>query len=175
MEQENYFDDIISNKEHFYDIPDCISECYDYKDLIEKALKLTNGQLNLESFSCSAKGMEFQFELKVNQDSNIITVKKASDYVDANGLIMGLNQILKTSRIVSDKKFVDLVGGPVDFGVAYISVTKEMELAKKGMIWRNDQFYLDFTESQKSNTKANNLENNNENPKTQKKPWWKIW
>jgi len=175
MEQTNYFNDIISNEEHFYDMPDCISECSDYKDLIEKAFELTNGQLNLEFFECSEKGDEFQINLKVNQDSNTISVKKVSDYVDAEGLIYGLNQILKSNRIESNKRFVDLVGGPVDFGVAYISINKEVELAENGMIWRDDKIYIDFKESQKLNSDSNILKTITEKPITQKKPWWKIW
>lgn len=36
MEQKNYFNDLISNDDHFYDLPDCLSGCADYKELIEK-------------------------------------------------------------------------------------------------------------------------------------------
>jgi len=175
MEKSNYFNDIISNDEHFYDMPDCISGCSDYKDLLGKSFDLTNGQLHLGAFECSDTGDEFHFKLKVNMHLHKMSVLKVSDYVDAKGLILGLNKILESNKIESNKKFVDLVGGPVDFGVAYISLEKELELAQNGMIWRDDQFYLDAAEYQKSNSDSTVLELVTAKPRSSKKPWWKFW
>ena len=173
MEQKNYFNNLISNEEHFYDIPDCISECSDYKDLIEKSFNLTEGQLVLDSFKCSEEDGTFLFELTVNQNPESFKVKKVSDYVDTNGLIAGLNNILNNSRLKTQKRFIDLVGGPVDFGIAFISPDKEMNLARNGMIWRNDQFYVDNENSKMSN----NIKSDDKvkPTKSENKPWWKVW
>jgi hypothetical protein len=175
MEQKNYFNNLISNEEHFYDLPDCISECSDYKDLIEKSFALTDGRLTMESFKCSESETAFLFELIVNQKPENFEVKKISDYVDTNGLISGLNSILTNSMVKTQNRFIDLVGGPVDFGIAFISPEKEMNLAKNGMIWRNDQFYADY-ENIKSPDKTTLDDKVKVNStKSERKPWWKIW
>lgn len=99
----------------------------------------------MEKFICSAEGNRYLFELTVNQNHEKFEVIIVSDYVDTNNLILGLNSgILKNSEFITEKRFVDLVGGPVDFGIAFISKDKEMSLAKNGMIWRDDQFFIDF-------------------------------
>jgi len=173
MELKNYFNNLISNEEHFYDIPDCISECSDYKGLIENSFGLTDGLLALHSFKCTDNEAKFIFDLIVNEKPENFEVNKVSDYVDTNGLISGLNSILQNSNAQTKNRFIDLVGGPVDFGIAFISPDKEMNLAKSGMIWRNDQFYIDYknlnmTDHIKSVDKV-------EPKKSQNKPWWKIW
>ncbi|HQW96109.1 MAG TPA: hypothetical protein PLU58_09925 [Saprospiraceae bacterium] len=172
MEQKNYFNDLITNDEHFHDIPDCISSCVDYKELIEKSFLLTNGLLNLESFVCSEETNKYLFHLTVNHKFTEFQVNIVSDYVDANNLIAGLNFIIINSGVKTEKRFIDLVGGPVDFGVAFISKDKEMNLAKNGMIWRDDQFYIDFDKTNNSHDIDKSLTRTIE---PQNKPWWKVW
>lgn len=173
MEQKNYFNNLISNREHFYDVPDCISECSDYKELIENSFGLTDGLLALQSFKCTDNDAKFMFELIVNEKPENFELNKVSDYVDTNGLISGLNLILQNSNVQTENRFIDLVGGPVDFGIAFITPDKEMNLAKSGMIWRNDQFYIDYENSKKSD----NIKSVDEvePKKSENKPWWKIW
>ena len=173
MEEPNYFNNIISNKEYFYEMPDCISECKDYKDLIQQSMNLTNGQLSLETFECVDQEKTYQLNLKINSKENSISVKKISDYVDADGLIIGLNSILKSSSMKTEKKFIQLVGGPVDFGVALVTSEKEMELAKGGLIWRNDLFYKEYEQMQSQPPKSADTNIVKEQKVT--KPWWKIW
>jgi len=173
MEKKNYFNNLISNEEHFYDIPDCISECSDYKELIENSFGLTEGLLKLQSFKCTDTETKYVFELTVNEKSENFEVNKVSDYVDTNGLISGLNSILNSSNVQTQNRFIDLVGGPVDFGIAFVSPEKEMNLAKSGMIWRNDQFYIDYENSNKPGSiKSDDI---GKSTKSKNKPWWKIW
>lgn len=173
MEKKNYFNNLISNEEHFYDLPDCISECTDYKELIENSFGLTEGLLKLQSFKCTDTGAQYLFEITVNEKSESFEVNKVSDYVDTNGLISGLNSILNSSNIQTQNRFIDLVGGPVDFGIAFVSPDKEMNLAKSGMIWRDDQFYIDYETSKNPENKESNDAGKPTKPKN--KPWWKMW
>lgn len=175
MGQKNYFNDLISNDEHFYDMPDCISECADYKDLIEKSFGLTAGQLNLDSFKCYEQDNKYLFELSVNQNQEKFAVNKISDYVDAKSLILGLNLVLKNNNIVTNKRFIELVGGPVDFGIAFISIDKEMNLAKNGLIWRDKQFYIDFENAKGENKNEPSSKTKPEISKPSNESWWKIW
>ena len=174
MEQKNYFNNLISNEEHFYAVPDCISECSDYKELIEQSFNLTDGQLILESFNCSESETTYIFELTVNKSTEKFEVKKISDSVDTNGLILGLNSILINRGVITQNRFVDLVGGPVDFGIAFISPDKEMNLAKNGLVWRNDQFYIEFENAKMLSDVKSDDELDVKMGKFEKKPWWKL-
>ena len=132
----NYFKDIITNEEHFIDLPDCIATGQDYKETIEKSFKITNGLLQLDEFNWAKNNGRFEFDLTVNRKQVKFSVEIASDFVDSNGVIDGLNHILDEIGYEGDKRFCDLNGGVADFGVAFITREKEAELAKNDLIWR---------------------------------------
>ena len=132
----NYLNDIITDEDFFYDMPDCISCANDYESLIENSLKLTDGILKLERFNSEDKDNKFLFELIVNNQTIKFSLENQSDYVDSEGLITALNMILDTLDIEGNRIFCDVNGGTIDFGVAFITPEKEKELASNGLIWR---------------------------------------
>ncbi len=132
----NYFNDLISNDEHFIDMPDCIVDGSSYEETIEKSFKITNEILKLDKFSWSITNGRFEFNLIANGNPANFSVEIVSDYVDSNGLIAGLNKILKESGYKGEKQFCDINGGVADFGVAFITKDKENELASQGLIYR---------------------------------------
>lgn len=132
----NYFNDLISNDEHFIDMPDCIADGSSYEETIEKSFKITNGILNLNEFSWSNNNGRFEFNMVVNGKPANFSVEIMSDYIDSNGLIEGLNKILQENGYKGERNFCDINGGVADFGVAFISKEKEKELASQGMIYR---------------------------------------
>lgn len=175
MSRPNYFNDIINNQEYFYDLPDCISSCEDYKELIEKSFQLTNGKLTLEAFSCKNQEGKYFLEITVNDTHQAIVVDQISDYADGKNLVQGLNQILIAVLPSTDRRFCEAGGGSVDFGIAFIPPAKEYELAKSGLIWRPATFFAEyesaiFTEQARANQST---KPSNQKPST--KPWWKFW
>ncbi len=132
----NAFNDLISNDEHFIGLPDCIADGSSYEKTIEKSFNITNGILKLDKFSWSNNNGRFEFNLIVNGNPANFSVEIVSDYVDSNGLIAGLNKVLKESGYEGEKQLCDVNGGVADFGVAFITKGKEKELASKGLIWR---------------------------------------
>ena len=132
----NYFNDIITDEQHFIDMPDCIADGSSYRDTFNKAFNLTNGLLHLNDFKWSEHNGRYDFELKVNDKIHNFSVDIASDYVDSNNTIAGLNQVLIDSGYTGDNRFCDINGGIADFGIAFITKEKESELAQQGLIWR---------------------------------------
>lgn len=132
----NYFNDIISDSEHFIDMPDCIADGGSYQETLEKAFNLTQGILSLEDFQWTQNDKKYDFTLKVNGTTHQFSVDIVSDYVDSNNTIAGLNQILVASGYTGENSFCDLNGGAADFGIAFITKEKEAELAQQGLIWR---------------------------------------
>lgn len=79
---------------------------------------------------------KYEFNLFANGKPVNFSVEVMSDYVDSNGLITGLNQILQEIGYEGENQFCDINGGVADFGVAFITKEKEKELASQGLIWR---------------------------------------
>jgi hypothetical protein len=132
----NYFNDIITDEQHFIDMPDCIADGSSYRETLDKAFNLTNGLLHLNDFKWSESNGRYDFELNVNDKIHHFSVDIASDYVDSNNTIAGLNQVLIDSGYTGDNRFCDINGGVADFGIAFITKEKEPELAQQGLIWR---------------------------------------
>jgi len=143
----NYLDDIISDEEFFFGVPDCIFHGNDYKEHIEKAFNLTKGILNLEKFESDKiqkmigvePGYIYDFNLTVNGKNENFHVQRMSDYVDGLRLIEGLNQILKNSGYAGDKYFYEIHGSVFDFGIAFTNKEKEEELIEAELIYRPNQ------------------------------------
>ncbi len=134
----NYFNDIITDNEFFAGLPDCISEAADYSEEIQKSCEITNGILVFESLNGSKVGNKYKFDLFINGRSFDFDVDIVSDYIDGNGLVNGMNSILAKAGYEEGKRFCDVSGGVLDFGIAFISPEKEKELAVNGLIWRKD-------------------------------------
>jgi hypothetical protein len=132
----NIFNDIILDSEYFIHPYECIHGDYDYKEIIEKAIGLTGGILELNNFFSKCNIEEFEYNLEVNNKSVNIFVQIFSNYVDSNGLISGLNIILEEIGYSGDKYFCDLIGDISEFGIAFITKEQEIELAKQGLISR---------------------------------------
>ena len=140
----NYFNDIILDSEFFLDLPDCITDGNAYKEKFENAFKLTNGILQLGAFSWEAANGKYEFQLEVNNRPVNISLAAISDYVDSDGLIAGLNEILRVTGYEGDRHFCDINGGVADFGVAFITPSQEGQLAEKGLIYR-DPYKVDVS------------------------------
>jgi len=132
----NYFNDIITDDQHFIDVPDCIADGSSYQDTFEKAFNLTNGFLSLQDLTWFENKGRYDFELKVKDKIHKFSLDIVSDYVDSNNTIAGLNQILLDSGYTGDERFCDLNGGVADFGIAFITPLKEARLAEEGLIYR---------------------------------------
>ena len=133
------FNDIISSEEYFIGLPDCIADGNDYKNDIENSFLLTKGILKLNGFSSAENDGRFEFDLIVNDKPENFSVEIMSDYIDSDGLINGLNELLVKCGYNGSKKFCDINGGIADFGVSFITKDQEIKLALEGMIWREEQ------------------------------------
>lgn len=134
----NYFNGLITDDEHFIDVPDCIADGSCYKETIEKSFKITQGILQLDEFSWVKNIEKFDFTLTVNGKEAGFSVAIVSDYIDSLGLIEGLNIVLNESGYSGDRRFCDINGEVADFGIAFITFAKEKELATQGLIWRSE-------------------------------------
>jgi hypothetical protein len=132
----NCFKDIIADNEFFYDLPDCISEAAGYTDNIQRSCEITNGVLVFESCNATEVNNKYKFHLTINETNFDFEVEIYSDTVDAGGLVDGLNGILVRSGYAGERRFCNVNGEVLDFGIAFISPEKEQELASKGFIWR---------------------------------------
>lgn len=171
----NDFKDIIADNEYFIDLPDCIADGNDYKETIENSFKITNGVLKLDNFSWSTNNERFEFDLIANGKPTKFSVAIMSDYVDNDGVIDGLNKILKESHYKGERKFCDIYGSTADFGVAFISIEKEFELAKEDLIWRDEGFFSEFVKLN-NNESVKSIETDKSIEDLENaKPWWKFW
>jgi len=132
----NVFKNIIMDQEFFTYSPDCIADGDSYKELIEKAFELTKGILNLDKFDWQSTADELQFQLLVNGSTQHFSVDIIADYVDSLGIITGFNQILENVGYRGSRQFCDTDGGVADFGIAFITVAQEAELAGGDLILR---------------------------------------
>ena len=132
----NYFNDIITENQFFIDIPDCISDGNDYKETLEKSFLLTKGILELNNFESEELDGRFRFAIIVNNKATEFSVEISGDYVDSDGIISGLNKILKESEYEGNNYFCDLNGDIADFAVAFINSNEEQELISQGLIYR---------------------------------------
>ena len=78
------------------------------------------------------------FDPFINGRSFDFDVDIVSDYIDGNGLVNGMNSILAKAGYEEGKRFCDVSGGVLDFGIAFISPEKEKELAVNGLIWMKE-------------------------------------
>ena len=138
----HYFNDLISDEEHFIDVPDCIADGSSYKETFENSFNITQGILKLDEFSWTKNNEKFEFELVVNGKAAGFSVCIASDYVDSSGLIEGLNNLLNECGYSGDKRFCDINGGVADFGIAFITKEKESDLVTQGLIWRSEEWKI---------------------------------
>lgn len=138
------FNKIITDKEFFGTIPDCIFEGKDYEEHFQDAFQLTNGLLQMEAFAASTSEDEehFNFVLIVSGREEKMSVRISSDYIHGEDFVNGLNAILKNAAYAGEKQFCDLSGNEIDFGIAFISRDKEQQLAEQDLIWRPYGYFL---------------------------------
>lgn len=132
----NVFNNLISDNEYFIHPYECIYDSQDYKAIIEKAIELTNGILELTKFSCKCNIEEFEYHLEINKKTVYIYAQIYSNYIDSHGLITGLNVILEEIGYDGNKHFCDLIGEVTEFGLAFITQEQELELARQRLISR---------------------------------------
>ena len=135
----NCFKDIIADNEFFFDLPDCISEAADYTENIQRSCEITNGILVFKSCNATEVEGKYRFDLMINDTQFGFDVEIYSDTIDAGGLVEGMNEILTKAGYAGERRFCNVNGEVLDFGIAFISPEKEQELAANGYIWRSDE------------------------------------
>ena len=80
----NYFNDLISDEEHFIDVPDCIADGSSYKETLKIRLISLRGILKLDEFSWT-KNNENLNSVGCKWKAAGFSVCIASDYVDSSG------------------------------------------------------------------------------------------
>ena len=71
----NYFNDIITDEQHFIDLPDCVNDGSSYKETIEKAFNLTKGLLSLDEFNWKLNDGNYELDLVVNGQPHSFSVQ----------------------------------------------------------------------------------------------------
>ncbi len=134
-EELDIFDGIISTSSYFIDVPDCITQSSDYKSTIEDSFKLTGSLLVLDSYNSKEVNNTFILNITVNAVEEIFTIPFTSKYVEGAALVTQMNILLNKYGNNTTKKFVELTGGDVDFGIAFITEAERLALLEEGYIW----------------------------------------
>lgn len=134
-EELDIFDGIISPSSYFIDVPDCITQSSDYKSTIEDAFKLTDSVLVLNAYSSKEVNNTFILNITVNAVEEIFTIPFTSKYVEGAALVSQMNILLNKYGNTTTKKFVELTGDDVDFGIAFITEEEKLSLLEEGYIW----------------------------------------
>ena len=185
---ENIFNSIISKEEFFIGMPDCISCPEDYYQYIEESINITNSILQLDNLSSLTENGKFLFKFSVNQIPNHIQVDIISDYVDSKNFINGLNKMLKNVGYSGNKKYYCLYGSVLDFGVAFTTEDKIVELVKENLIVGHEEFHIN-NNTKKPILSPEELKNDEEmaqridkmiddfmvNYSKGQKYWWQFW
>lgn len=126
-------EDIVTDKEYFYDIPDCIFEGEDYYTLFSKSFDLLQKQLDFSILSIETTEENYILNLNIENKLKIITVQRYSDYIDGDNFIKGLNEILLLLSN-KEKKYYLITNMICDFGIVLADAKTYQTLSDNGCI-----------------------------------------
>lgn len=129
-----YLNEFLKPAEYFVDVPDCIFSGDDYRELIVKALSLSNSQLVLESFSASKDHDGYIIEVIVNSTVLKVKIPITSDYVNDQALVDFLNEIKSIKKSLEEYEYFAMDEAVVDFGIAFITKEKYIEIQDKAIV-----------------------------------------
>lgn len=136
----NYFKNIIADNEFFDGVdPECIYEASDYAELIQKSCEITDGVLVFNSLNGTEVDGKYRLDLVINETSFNFNVFIYADTVDDGSMMEGLNAILKEVGYAGERRFFNVSGNVLDFGIAFISPEKVQELADNGFLWKDEE------------------------------------
>ena len=166
---EKEFEDLMSVNEYFIGVPDCVADGNSYKQDIEESCRITNGILILNEFSWSQTDEEYILELRINKKSQKLTLSKMGDFVDYESFISGMNTILRESGYDGEKRFCEISNVEIDYGVAFITLDKEIELIEKELLRGSSEAHEKMEEQKENQNQIDSPSNSSH------KPWWKFW
>ncbi|MDG1330924.1 MAG: hypothetical protein P8P74_01230 [Crocinitomicaceae bacterium] len=133
-EFNNFFNAVYS------DVPDCVcAGVTAYEGVIKNIFELTNGLLNLKSFTgVNKEGRNFKLILGINERDHTVEFEGTGYF--HQDLLEYFNQIIKTDFPNESRKLFEVEGNFYDFAVVFEEPSLELQLAKEGILWRSAEW-----------------------------------
>jgi len=127
-------ENIISNKEFFYDVPDGIFEGKDYLEIFEKSFNLLDISIDYSITAIEEKEDKYFIELEIENKIFKTFFQKYSHYIDNERITIVLNEILELTQANVQKKFYLLSYEFCDFGIVLADQNTYEKLKENGCI-----------------------------------------
>ncbi|QSB25337.1 hypothetical protein [Flavobacterium sp. CLA17] len=127
-------ENIISDKEFFYDVPDGIFEGRDYLEIFEKSFNLLDISIDYSITAIEEKEDKYIIELEIENKIFKTFFQKYSHYIDNERITIVLNEILELTEANVQKKFYLLSYEFCDFGIVLADQSTYEKLKENGCI-----------------------------------------
>ncbi|MDX6183039.1 hypothetical protein SGQ44_12020 [Flavobacterium sp. Fl-77] len=127
-------ENIISNEEFFYDVPDGIFEGKDYLEIFDKSFNLLDINIDYSITAIEEKEDKYFIELEIEGKIFKTFFQKYSHYIDNERITMVLNEILELTQANVQKKFYLLSYEFCDFGIVLADQSTYEKLKENGCI-----------------------------------------
>lgn len=127
-------ENIISNKEFFYDVPDGIFEGKDYLEIFDKSFNLLDVSTDYSITAIEEKEDKYFIELEIENKIFKTFFQKYSHYIDNERITIVLNEILELTQANVQKKFYLLSYEFCDFGIVLADQNTYEKLKENGCI-----------------------------------------
>jgi len=127
-------ENIISNKEFFYDVPDGIFEGKDYLEIFDKSFNLLDISIDYSITAIQEKEDKYFIELEIENKIFKTFFQKYSHYIDNERITIVLNEILELTQAHVQKKFYLLSYEICDFGIVLADQNTYEKLKENGCI-----------------------------------------
>ena len=156
----------------FSDVPDCVLGVDSYQNIIKRIFELTNGLLKLNGFEGIIENdREYKLILKINNKSYTYQIRGGGYFFQ--DLLMEFNKIIRQENLNEKRELVDFNGNGHNYAIVFIDSQKQYELAKKGDIWKSEDWIYEY-EKEKDNIKETETVkiNNSESTTQNKTTYW---